>query len=78
MAAVSPLLYDYEHPCGCTMVVTYGGNSVVVKVVDRCADCADNDLVVSPPAFQKLVRGIGGENIALVNATWDFQSGTQC
>lgn len=78
MAAVSPLLYDNERPCGCIMVVTYGENKVVVEVVDRCADCTDNDLVLSPPAFQKLVGDIGGENIGLVNATWDFQSGAQC
>lgn len=78
VAAVSPLLYDNEHPCGCIMVVTYGENKVTVEVVDRCADCTDNDLVLSPPAFQKLVGDIGGENIGFVNATWDFQLGTQC
>ncbi|KAL7784939.1 Non-catalytic module family expansin [Trichoderma ceciliae] len=78
IAAVSPLLFDNEHPCGRTMVVTYGKNSAVVKVVDRCADCTDNDLVLSPAAFQTLI-GRGGldiENAALINATWDFQPST--
>lgn len=79
MVAVSSLLYDNEDPCGRKMLVTYGGNNVTVEVVDRCADCIGNDLVVSPPAFQKLVKDVGegenvGLNIGLINATWDFES----
>lgn len=79
IAAVSPLFFDNEHPCGYIMVVSYGRNSVVVKVVDRCADCTDDDLVLSPATLQTFI-GRGGldiENAALINATWDFQPSTQ-
>jgi hypothetical protein len=52
------------------MIVLYGVHQVVVKVVDRCAGCAENYLVLSPTAFQALA---GNMTVSLINATWDFQ-----
>lgn len=71
VAAVSPLLFDAEQPCGQNMVVTYGEQQVVVQVVDRCEECADQDLVVSRNAFQALA---GNLTVGLITATWDFEA----
>ncbi|WP_128376893.1 RlpA-like double-psi beta-barrel domain-containing protein [Streptomyces cavernae] len=68
VAAVSPQVYgSYPNPnnspvCGRTLWV-YGPNSldgVAVKVVDRCARCAANDVDLSPAAFSRLADlGVG-------------------
>ena len=56
--------------CGQKLKVTYGGKSVVVTVVDRCADCdgaANVDL--SPRAFSVLADQSAGR---LFNAEWEY------
>ncbi|KAG7091825.1 hypothetical protein E1B28_008229 [Marasmius oreades] len=40
--------------CGKTAVVTFGGKSVTVTIVDRCPGCGSGGIDLSPAAFQKL------------------------
>ncbi|OAV98996.1 hypothetical protein PTTG_02455 [Puccinia triticina 1-1 BBBD Race 1] len=62
IVAVSHSLYDsYEGGnqdgnslCGKSIRASYGPNSIVVSVVDRCEGCSTNDLDLSPAAFRRL------------------------
>ncbi|KAM0464916.1 hypothetical protein ACHAPV_001907 [Trichoderma viride] len=69
VVAVSHSLYDREHPCGRNIRVYYQGRSVVVRVVDRCAGCAEDDLDLSPTAFEQV---IGSKDIGRATATWEW------
>lgn len=55
--------------CGRKLRATYNGNSVDVTVVDRCADCGDEDLDLSPAAFEKLAP-LGKGLLHNVKWTW--------
>ncbi|KAM3073595.1 hypothetical protein ACMFMF_006798 [Clarireedia jacksonii] len=57
--------------CGWTntdsqMVVSYGGKSVVVEVVDKCMGCNTYDLDLSPAAFSALAP----ESAGRIKGTW--------
>ncbi|PON25726.1 hypothetical protein TGAM01_v205163 [Trichoderma gamsii] len=69
VVAVSHSLYDREHPCGRNIRVHYEGKSVDVRVVDRCESCAEDDLDLSPTAFQQV---IGPLSIGRATATWEW------
>ncbi|EHK49370.1 uncharacterized protein TrAtP1_000094 [Trichoderma atroviride] len=69
VVAVSHSLYDREHPCGRNIRIHYEGRSVDVKVVDRCTGCAEDDLDLSPTAFQQV---IGPLSIGRATATWEW------
>ncbi|KAK1245572.1 hypothetical protein MKX08_005201 [Trichoderma sp. CBMAI-0020] len=69
VVAVSHSLYDREHPCGRNIRVHYEGRSVDVRVVDRCTGCAEDDLDLSPTAFQQV---IGPLTIGRATATWEW------
>lgn len=69
VAAVSHSLYDREHPCGRKIRINYNGKSEVVTVVDRCAGCAEDDVDLSPTAFEHV---IGPLDIGRVTASWDW------
>ncbi|KNZ55614.1 hypothetical protein VP01_2631g4 [Puccinia sorghi] len=43
-----------SHLCGKSIRASYGANSIVVTVVDRCEGCSSDDLDFSPAAFRKL------------------------
>ncbi|KAF9254234.1 hypothetical protein L218DRAFT_886719, partial [Marasmius fiardii PR-910] len=40
--------------CGKKAVVTFGGKSVTVTIVDRCPGCGSAGIDLSPAAFQQL------------------------
>ncbi|KAL7902801.1 expansin module family protein [Trichoderma sp. SZMC 28014] len=69
VCAVSHILYDSEHPCGRNIRINNEGRSVVVRVVDRCVGCAENDLDLSPTAFQQVIGPLG---IGRATATWEW------
>ncbi|KAL6910119.1 expansin-like protein [Trichoderma evansii] len=69
VVAVSHSLYDHEHPCGRKIQINYKGKSEVVTVVDSCGACAENDLDLSPTAFEQV---IGPLDIGRVTANWDW------
>ncbi|KAM0486332.1 hypothetical protein ACHAPX_001038 [Trichoderma viride] len=69
VVAVSHSLYDREGPCGRNLRVHYEGRSVDVRVVDRCTGCAEDDLDLSPTAFQQV---IGPLSIGRATATWEW------
>ncbi|PTB67729.1 hypothetical protein BBK36DRAFT_1116350 [Trichoderma citrinoviride] len=69
VAAVSASLYDREHPCGRKLRISYQGRSGVVKVVDRCAGCAENDVDLSPAAFKSIIGDLG---LGRVTASWEW------
>ncbi|PHH61420.1 hypothetical protein CDD81_391 [Ophiocordyceps australis] len=69
IVAVSAPLFDSQRPCGRNIRVKYGGRSVVVRVVDRCAGCAYNDLDLSPTAFQQVVGDLGKGRVP---ASWEW------
>ncbi|PQE10847.1 Rare lipo A protein [Rutstroemia sp. NJR-2017a BBW] len=47
-------------------MVSYGGKSVVVKVVDKCMGCKTDDLDLSPAAFTALAP----ESLGRIKGTW--------
>ncbi|PMB69311.1 Allergen Asp f 7 [Beauveria bassiana] len=59
IVAVSAKIFDSQRPCNRRIRAWYKGRSVDVKVVDRCAGCAENDLDFSPAAFKALVGDLG-------------------
>jgi len=77
IAAASFLLFD-SYPgatanpnlnpiCGKTVTASYGGKSVTVKIVDRCAGCNGKfDLDFSPSAFNALAD----PNLGRIDITW--------
>lgn len=69
ITAVSAALFDSQRPCGRNIRVSYQGRSIVVRVVDRCAGCAYNDLDLSPAAFQAVIGDLG---IGRTNAQWEW------
>ncbi|GFP54323.1 allergen Asp f 7 homolog [Trichoderma asperellum] len=69
VAAVSHSLYDREHPCGRKIRINYQGRSLVVTVVDRCQACAEDDVDLSPTAFENVIGPLG---IGRVTASWDW------
>jgi len=77
IAAASFLLFDSfpgatANPnlnpiCGKTVTASYGGKSVTVKIVDRCAGCnGEFDLDFSPSAFNALAD----PNLGRIDITW--------
>jgi hypothetical protein len=69
IAAVSASLFDSQRPCGRNIRVSYGGRSVTVQVVDRCAGCAWGDVDLTPAAFTALV---GSLDAGRVQGSWDW------
>ncbi|KAL7412355.1 hypothetical protein BDY24DRAFT_416149 [Mrakia frigida] len=56
-----------------TATITYGGNSVKVKIVDRCEGCAIEDIDVTPTVFQALTGNMGLGRVTS-GLTWSFDS----
>lgn len=56
--------------CGKQIRVTRGGKSVLVTVVDRCEGCAEDDVDLSPSAFEKIAE----EKEGRVKGSWDWVS----
>ncbi|KAI7957865.1 hypothetical protein MJO29_006082 [Puccinia striiformis f. sp. tritici] len=62
IVAISHTLYDSyaganqdgNSLCGKSIRASYGANSIVVSVVDRCEGCSPDDLDLSPAAFRRL------------------------
>ncbi|KAK4183652.1 RlpA-like double-psi beta-barrel-protein domain-containing protein-containing protein [Podospora australis] len=54
--------------CGKKIRVTVGGKSVEVTAVDSCPACTENDLDLSPAAFNQLADPAEGK----VAASWEF------
>lgn len=69
VAAVSHSLYDREHPCGRNIRIDYQGKSLVVAVVDRCEACAEDDIDLSPTAFERVIGPLGDGR---VSGSWDW------
>lgn len=55
---------NHSKACGRSARVTAGGKSVNVRVVDRCGDCPQHNIDLSPTAFQQLAP----------LSEWDMQS----
>ncbi|CAL1713924.1 unnamed protein product [Somion occarium] len=53
--------------CSKELTATFKGKSVKVTVVDRCAGCAENDIDLSPAAFDKLSPPSAGR---LTGVSW--------
>lgn len=65
ICAISHVLFDAaatgsnpnDNPlCGLNIRLQRGGNSVDVKIVDRCVGCAETDIDVAPAVFEKLAN----------------------
>jgi hypothetical protein len=57
--------------CGKKVTAYYGGNSVTVTIVDRCAGCAkSSSLDFSPSAFSQLAD----QALGRIAITWDWES----
>jgi len=57
--------------CNQKIQLSYQGNSVTLTVVDRCTGCKENDIDMTPTAFQKLAPLSVGR---LNDVTWSFIS----
>ncbi|KAJ7146102.1 hypothetical protein C8R44DRAFT_7517 [Mycena epipterygia] len=53
-----------------TATVTHGGKSIQVKIVDRCAACAEGDIDLTPAAFAALADPALGRT----SVTWKFDN----
>ncbi|KAL7787150.1 expansin-like protein [Trichoderma ceciliae] len=69
VVAMSAPLFDSQRPCGRNIRVNYGGRSITVKVVDRCAGCAWGDVDLTPRGFRDL---IGSLDAGRVQGSWDW------
>ncbi|KAI8870789.1 barwin-like endoglucanase [Ramicandelaber brevisporus] len=60
VTGVSPGVMGNNAKCGaCATVTGNSGQSVKVKIVDKCMGCADTGLNLSPAAFQALGYPLG-------------------
>ncbi|CAG7558956.1 unnamed protein product [Fusarium equiseti] len=69
VAAIGKGLYDSGDYCGKQIKLKGDVGEVIVTVVDRCDGCADNDLDVSPSAFEK---SMGPRALGRVNGQWNW------
>jgi len=58
--------------CGDTAVVTRGGKSVTVTLVDTCPSCAQGNIDLSPAAFNQL----GTPDEGRIDVTWVISGGS--
>ena len=77
VAAVSQQVYGTQaNPnaspvCGKCATINYGGNSVTVKIVDKCMGCKTGDIDMSPAAFKE----IADQSLGRIPVTWTLTSG---
>ncbi|EKJ69893.1 hypothetical protein NXS19_007851 [Fusarium pseudograminearum] len=69
VAAIGRGLYDSGDYCGKTIKVTGEAGEAIVTVVDRCDGCADNDLDISPAAFE---QAMGDKDQGRVQGEWNW------
>jgi rare lipoprotein A (peptidoglycan hydrolase) len=53
-----------------TATVTHGGKSIQVKIVDRCEDCAEDDIDLTPAAF----AAIADPALGRTDVKWQFNN----
>ncbi|CUU59809.1 Peptidoglycan-binding domain-containing protein, expansin [Parafrankia irregularis] len=70
VVAMNEADYETARACGAYIQVTGPGGSVVVKVTDRCPECAPGQLDLSEQAFARIAGGVPG----LVDVTWRLAS----
>ncbi|KAF5020131.1 hypothetical protein F66182_7842 [Fusarium sp. NRRL 66182] len=70
VAAVSAAIFDADRPCGKTVKVKGDAGETTVTVVDRCADCPEFDIDLSPTAFKKAV---GALSVGRGKGSWSFE-----
>ncbi|MEN9937759.1 MAG: hypothetical protein RLZZ387_4338 [Chloroflexota bacterium] len=70
VAALNTFDYQGSIMCGATIEVTGPEGSVVVRVVDRCPECAAGDVDMSPQAFAQIAPLVRGR----VPITWRLLS----
>ncbi|NJK81721.1 MAG: lipoprotein A-like protein [Chloroflexaceae bacterium] len=70
VAALNTIDYDNARLCGAYIEVTGPLASVVVRVVDRCPECAAGDVDLSREAFARIANPIDGR----VPITWRIVS----
>ncbi|NJL34536.1 MAG: hypothetical protein HC893_12600 [Chloroflexaceae bacterium] len=70
VAALNTIDYDNARLCGAYIEVTGPLASVVVRVVDRCPECAAGDVDLSREAFARIANPIDGR----VPITWHIVS----
>jgi expansin (peptidoglycan-binding protein) len=70
VAALNTPDYHGSLLCGATIEVTGPSGSVVVRVVDRCPECAAGDVDMSPQAFARIAQLAAGR----VPITWRLLS----
>ncbi len=61
IVAISGAQWDGASHCGEFLRVTGPLGSIVVRVVDRCPECAANDLDLSPNAFADIAEPVSGQ-----------------
>ncbi|KAL7418129.1 RlpA-like double-psi beta-barrel-protein domain-containing protein-containing protein [Mrakia frigida] len=81
IVAVSSTLFDSwpgyagtnpnDNPiCGNQLLITYGDQTVLAQVADRCTTCGERSLDLTQGAFQALVPG--GLDVGIVPMTWSW------
>ena len=75
VASVPNVIYKNIEACGQCIEVSGPAGSTVIMVVDRCNNCADNMMVISKPAFDKIAgeSSKGREEIRWKPARCDVQ-----
>ncbi len=67
VVAINAPQYAESGMCGACLKVTGPSGQVVVKVVDRCPECAEGDLDLSDAAFARIAAPIEGR----IDITWE-------
>lgn len=71
--ALNTLDYDNSNACGASIKVSGPKGSVVLKVVDRCPECAEGDVDMTEEAFEQIADVIDGR----VDIEWEFVSSSE-
>lgn len=66
--ALNNIQYDNSNACGACVTVTGPKGSIVLKVVDRCPECASGDIDMTEEAFSQIADVIDGR----VPITWTY------
>jgi expansin (peptidoglycan-binding protein) len=75
VASVPNVIYKNIEACGQCIEVSGPAGSTVIMVVDRCNNCADNMMVISKPAFDKIAGSSAyWTAIQARNHTWAVKS----
>jgi expansin (peptidoglycan-binding protein) len=71
VGAMNELDYDNSTGCGSFVNITGPDGDVVIRIVDRCPECSEGDIDLSPDAFEEISPLAMGR----IEISWNFVPG---